>query len=146
MAEQTSKQQAPNRDELGAGTPYHPRLGDLALDLAHDGQIGVVVDLPSDTAASYHLRLPGGGGDWRARSDGTTLRPVTVPVTHVTPQQRDVVYDPRADQAALPVTVHHEDGGAFDAVLILTPGQVEQYHRQFEQLIERRDKARGNLL
>jgi hypothetical protein len=146
MAEQTSKQLPTRGVELGAGAPFHPRLGDLALDLAQGGQIGVVVDLPSDTAKSYHLRLPGGGGDWRARSDGTTLRPVAVPVTHVTPQQRDAMYDVRADQAGLPVTIHHEDGGTSESVLILTPAQLELYHLQFERLIERRAKARDGLL
>lgn len=142
MAEQTSKQLPTRGVALGAGAPFHPRLGDLALDLAKGGQVGIVVDLPSDSAKSYHLRLPGGGGDWRARADGTTLRPVAVPVTHVAPQRRDVVYDARAQQAALPVTVHHEDGGTSESVLILTPGQVELYHVQLEQLIERRKKAR----
>jgi hypothetical protein len=142
MAEQTSKQLPTRGVELGAGTPFHPRLGDLALDLAKGGQIGVVVDLPSDTAKSYHLRLPGGGGDWRAKADGTTLRPVVVPITHVSPQQRDVIYDHRAQQAALPVTVHHEDGGTSESVLILTPAQVELYHLQLEKVIERREKAR----
>ncbi|MFK0289927.1 hypothetical protein ACIQU6_05475 [Streptomyces sp. NPDC090442] len=142
MAEQTSKQLPTRGVELGTGAPFHPRLGDLALDLAEGGQIGVVVALPSDSAKSYHLRLPGGGGDWRARADGTTLRPVAVPVTHVTPQRRDVVYDTRAQQAALSVTVHHEDGGNSESVLILTPAQVELYHLQLEKLIERRKKAR----
>ena len=142
MAEQTSKQLPTRGVELGAGSPFHPRLGDLALDLAKGGQIGIVVELPSDSAKSYHLRLPGGGGDWRARADGTTLRPVAVPITHVTPQRRDVVYDARAQQAAMPVTVHHEDGGTSESLLILTPAQVELYHMQLEQLIERREKAR----
>ncbi|MEV6329612.1 hypothetical protein [Streptomyces sp. NPDC051909] len=143
MAEQSSKQLPVSGVELGAGNPFHPRLGDLALDLAKDGQIGVVVALPSDTARSYLLRLPGGGGDWRASSDGTTLRPVAVPVTHVTPQRRDVVYDHRAQQAALPVTVHHADGGTSEALLILTPAEVEMYHLQLDQVIERREQARG---
>ncbi|WP_431044428.1 hypothetical protein ACQUSR_22635 [Streptomyces sp. P1-3] len=142
MAEHTSKQLPICGVELGAGSPFHPRLGDLALDLAKGGQIGVVVDLPSDSAKSYHLRLPGGGGDWRARADGTTLRPVAVPVRHVTPQRRDVVYDARAQQSALPVTIHHEDGGTSEAVLILTPSEVELLHLQLAQLIERREKAR----
>ncbi|MER6527646.1 hypothetical protein [Streptomyces sp. NPDC001508] len=142
MAEQISKQLPTRGVELGAGSPFHPRLGDLALDLAEGGQIGVVVALPGDNARSYHLRLPGGGGDWRARADGSTLRPVAVPVTHVTPQRRDVMYDARAQQGALPVTVHHEDGGTSESVLVLTPAQVELLHHQLGQLIERREQAR----
>jgi hypothetical protein len=142
MAEQTSKQLPTRGVELSTGAPFHPRLGDLALDLANGGQIGVVVGLPSDNAKSYHLRLPGGGGDWRAKADGTTLRPVAVPVTHVTPQRRDVLYDARAEQAAVPVMVHHQDGGTSESLLILTPAQVELYHLQLEQLIKRREKAR----
>lgn len=142
MAEQTSKQRAEQSVELGAGTPFHPRLGDLALDLAKGGRIGVIVALPSDAAASYHLRLPGGGSDWRANSDGTTLRPVAVPVTHVTPQRQDAIYDQRAQQVAVPVTIHHEDGGTSESLLILTPAQVELYHLQFAHLIERRENAR----
>ncbi|WP_329064714.1 hypothetical protein [Streptomyces sp. NBC_01429] len=141
MAEQPSKQ-LPVRDvELGAGVPFHPRLGDLASDLAQGGRIGVVVTLPSETSASYHLRPPGGGQNWSARSDGSTLRHVPVPVTHVSPMQQDVLYDHRARQAALPVWVHHEDGGRSESVLILTPTQVELCSIQFGQLIARREKA-----
>jgi hypothetical protein len=142
MAEQTSKQPPTSGGELRAGAPFYPRLGDLALDLAKDGQIGVVVDLPGANAKSYHLRLPGGGGDWRARADGTTLRPVTVPVTHATPQPGHLVYDPRAQHAALPLTVHHEDGGTSDSMLILTMPQVKRYHHELEQLIKRWENER----
>jgi hypothetical protein len=142
MAAQTSKQLPPGRAELGAGVAFHPRLGDLASDLAQGGRIGVLVALPGETSASYHLRPPGGGQDWSARSDGSTLRPVPVPVTHISPMKRDVIYDHRAQQAALPVMVHHEDGGTSESVLILTPAQVEFYSLQFEQLIARREKAK----
>lgn len=143
MAEQSSRQLPERGVELSAGSPFHPRLGDLALDLAKAGQIGVVVALPSDSARSYHLRLPGGGGDWRASADGTTLRPVSVPITHVTPQRRDVVYDHRAQQAALPVTVHHADGGTSESLLILSPAEVELCHLQLDQILGRREKAQG---
>lgn len=142
MAEQKSKQLIARSVELAATSPYHPRLGDLALDVAQGGQIGVVVALPSDTTASYQLRPPGGGEDWRANSNGTTLRPVAVPVTHVTPQKRDAFYDKRAEQAALPVNVHHEDGGTSEALLILTPAQIAVYLTQFERLLERRENTR----
>ncbi|URN15234.1 MULTISPECIES: hypothetical protein [Streptomyces] len=142
MADRTSQQPPARGAELSAGAPFHPRLGDLALDLAKAGRIGVVVTLPSDTSASYQLRPPGGGEDWRARSDGATLRPVPVPVTHVTPIRRDAVYDHRAQQAALPVTVHYEDGGVCETVLVLTRAQVELYSIQFAQIIESRETAR----
>ncbi|MET9819346.1 hypothetical protein [Streptomyces sp. NPDC006355] len=142
MAEQTSKQHLVRGAELVPGAPFHPRLGDLALDLAKGGKIGVCVALPSDSSASYHLRPPGGGEDWRARPDGATLRPVPVPVTHVTPMKRDAAYDHRAQQAALPVTVHYEDGGACETMLVLTPAQVELYYSQLGQLIKARESAR----
>ncbi|MFJ8488645.1 hypothetical protein ACIRBZ_09735 [Streptomyces sp. NPDC094038] len=141
MAERTSKQLPTQSKDLIAGTPFHPRLGDLALDLAKEGRIGVVVALPSDDSASYQLRPPGGGVDWRARSDGATLRPVPVPVTHVTPMRRDAVYDHRAQQSALVVTVHYEDGGSCEAMLVLTPAQVELYHNQLERLLGARESA-----
>lgn len=142
MAEQTSKQLPARSDELIPGAPFHPRLGDLALDLAKGGKIGVCVALPSDSSASYQLRPPGGGEDWRARSDGSTLRPVPVPVTHATPMKRDAVYDHRAQQAALSVTVHYENGRSCEAILVLTPAQVELYYIQLGQLIEARESAR----
>lgn len=142
MADRTSKQPPAQGAELSAGAPFHPRLGDLAIDLAKAGRIGVVVALPSDTSASYQLRPPGGGEDWRARSDGATLRPVPVPATHVTPMRRDAIYDHRAQQAALPVTVHYEDGGVCETVLLLAPAQVELYSIQFGRIIEARETAR----
>ncbi|MFF3498244.1 hypothetical protein [Streptomyces sp. NPDC003247] len=142
MAERTSEQLSAWGVELSAGAPFHPRLGDLALDLAERGGIGIVVALPSDSSASYQLRPPGGGEDWRARADGSTLRPVPVPVTHVTPLRQDAIYDHRAQQAALPVTVHYEDGGSCETVLILTSSQVELYSLQFGRLIKARESAR----
>ncbi|WP_199293876.1 hypothetical protein [Streptomyces sp. GMY02] len=141
MAERIAKQLSAHGAELSAGAPFHPRLGDLALDLAKGGKIGVCVAVPSDTSASYHLRPPGGGEDWRAKSDGSTLRPVPVLVTQVTPVRRDAIYDHRAQQAALPVTVHYEDGGTCETVLVLTPAQVELYSIQFTQLIAARASA-----
>ncbi|MFE9069456.1 hypothetical protein [Streptomyces violaceusniger] len=145
MAEQTSKQLPAQGVELSAGAPFRPRLGDLASDLAEKGRIGVVVAVPSASSASYHLRPPGGGREWSARSSGATLRPVPVPVTHVSPLKRDVIYDHRAQQAALPVMVHREDGGMSESVLILTPGQVELYRIQLDHIIEQRHQAReGN--
>ncbi|MBQ0827845.1 hypothetical protein [Streptomyces tagetis] len=145
MSKQSSHQLPSLGAELTPGAPFHPRLGDLALDLAKGGKIGVVVALPSDSSASYQLRPPGGGEDWRARNDGKTLRPVPVPVTHVTPMKRDAVYDHRAQQAALPATVHYEDGGTCESMLVLTPAQVELYYIQLGQLIEARESAREQV-
>ncbi|MFI6702402.1 hypothetical protein ACIBJC_26165 [Streptomyces sp. NPDC050509] len=56
--------------------------------------------------------------------------------------RRDAVYDQRASQAALPVTVHYEDGGTCETLLVLTPAQVELYSLQFLRLIEARDSTR----
>ncbi|MET9690127.1 hypothetical protein ABZY81_16895 [Streptomyces sp. NPDC006514] len=143
MAVQSAVQRPAQEAQLRTGDPFHPRLGDLAADLAKGGNIGVVVTLPSDTSASYHLRPPGGGPEWSARADGTTLRPVPAKPTHITPMQSDVIYDHRAEQAALPVLIHNEDGGSVESVLILTPSQVELCYIQLGQLIERREEARG---
>ncbi|OIK24353.1 hypothetical protein VT52_027800 [Streptomyces malaysiense] len=108
--------------------------------------MGVVVALPSDISASYQLRPPGGGEDWRARSDGRTLRPVPVSVTHVTPLKQAAAYDHRARQAAVPVTVHYEDGDTCETMLVLTSTQVELYYMQFDQLIEAEEAAREHEL
>ncbi|MFD8156602.1 hypothetical protein [Streptomyces malaysiensis] len=129
--------------ELGTAAPFYPRLGDLARDTARDGRIGVVVALPRTGTTTYHLRPPGGGDEWSAPVDGTTLQPVPAQVTHITPAKRDVVYDHRAQQGALPVIVHYEDGGTSEAVLVLTPGQLELYAYQVGRIIELREKARG---
>ncbi|MEU6245106.1 hypothetical protein [Streptomyces sp. NPDC047024] len=144
MAERITDQRPGDSAGLVPGAPFHPRLGDLALDLAKSGRIGVVVALPSDISASYQLRPVQSGEDWRARSDGSTLRPVPVPVTHVTPVKRDAVYDHRARQAAMPVTVHYEDGRVCETLLVLTAMQVDLYYTQFDQLIETKDAARGH--
>lgn len=144
MAERITKQFPEKTAGLVPGAAFQPRLGDLALDLAKAGRIGVVIALPSDISASYQLRPVQGGGDWRARSDGSTLRPVPVPVTHVTPVKRDAVYDHRAQQAAVPVTVHYEDGSVCETLLVLTAMQVELYYLQFDALIEAKDSARGH--
>ncbi|MFJ8731687.1 hypothetical protein [Streptomyces bauhiniae] len=144
MAERITKQLAENSAGLVPGAAFQPRLGDLALDLAKGGRIGVVIVLPSDISASYQLRPVQGGDDWRARSDGSTLRPVPVPVTHVTPVKRDAVYDHRAQQAAVPVTVHYEDGSICETLLVLTAMQVDLYYMQFDALIEAKDSARGH--
>ncbi|MGP2442973.1 hypothetical protein [Streptomyces sp. JW3] len=39
------------------------------------------------------------------------------------------------------MTVHYEDGGSCEAMLILTPVQVELYHIQLERLLDARRAA-----
>jgi hypothetical protein len=131
---------------LGTAAPFYPRLGDLAHDTTKDGAIGVVVGLPGEDRKTYALSPPGGGEEWSAPADGSTLRPVPAQITHITPQQRDVTYDRRAQQGALPVTAHYEDGGTFDTFMILTPAQMELYAYQVGRLLEQRDEARGGKL
>ncbi|WP_240351528.1 hypothetical protein [Streptomyces olivoreticuli] len=128
--------------ELLAAAPFFPQLGDLAHDTARDGRIGVVVALPGQGAATYHLRPPGGGAEWSAPADGTTLRPVPAQATHVTPMKRDAVYDHHAQQGTVPVQIHYEDGGTSEALLVLTPDQMELYHYQVGRIIGLRGKAR----
>ncbi|MFF0220545.1 hypothetical protein [Streptomyces vinaceus] len=130
--------------ELGTAGPFYPRLGDLARDAAKDGRIGVVVTLPRVGASTYHLRPPGGDDEWSAPADGATLCPVAAQATYVAPMRCDAVYDHRAQQSALPVLVHYEDGGTAESVLVLTPDQVELYASQFERLISQREQAQGN--
>lgn len=89
-----------------------------------------MVALPGEGAATYHLKPPGGGCEWAAPADGSTLRPVAAMVTHLTPIKRDAVYDHRAQQGALAILVHREDGSTSESVLVLTPGEVELYHLQ----------------
>ncbi len=103
----------------------------------------MVVALPRPGTTTYHLRPPGGGDEWSAPADGTTLQPVPAQVTHVTPAKRDVAYDHRTQQGAMPVVVHYDDGGTSEGVLFLTPGQLELYAHQVERILELRKQAQG---
>ncbi|MEC4020028.1 hypothetical protein [Streptomyces sp. H27-D2] len=74
-----------------------------------------------------------------------TIKPPTEPgsvITHVTPVKRDVTYDHRAQQAAMPITVHHRDGSTTKSLMVLTPDQMELYAIQLEQVIAKRTTAR----
>ncbi len=62
-------------------------------------------------------------------------------ISHVTLIKRDLTYDSRAQQAVLPVTVHHRDGST-EETLLMEPGQVELLHIQVERAIELRQKDR----
>ncbi|MFF4523464.1 hypothetical protein [Streptomyces bluensis] len=124
---------------MGTAAPFFPRLGDLARDGSRNA-IGVVTEMPGEGRNTYHLSPPGGGTPWSVPNDGATLRPVAPEVTAVTPQKRDVLYDHRAGQAALPVIVHHEDGTTTESLLVLDPAQLEQLHQQAGRALERRDR------
>lgn len=59
-------------------------------------------------------------------------------ISQVTIDKRDLAYDPRAQQAAVPVTIHHPDGVTEPSVLVMNPGQMELYAIQLEQAIAKR--------
>lgn len=67
-------------------------------------------------------------------------------ITHATPIKRDVTYDARAQQAALPIALHRPDGSTDETILILTPGELELYAIQLEQAIARRRIAQERHL
>ncbi|MFE6741603.1 hypothetical protein [Streptomyces tubercidicus] len=66
-------------------------------------------------------------------------------ISHITIDQRDIVYDSRAQQAALSVTVHHRDGATEPSLLVMDPGQVELYAIQLDQAIARRKTAQEGV-
>ncbi|MGI5407847.1 hypothetical protein ACQEV9_13740 [Streptomyces chartreusis] len=132
--------------QLGTAAPFHPRLGDLARDTSKGGQIGVVITQPAEGRNTYHLCPPGGGDKWSAPNDGNTLRPVQPQVTYVTPLKRDVTYDARAQHGGLPITVHYDDGGTAESLLVLDPSQLELYHYQTGRILTLRDEDLGGLL
>lgn len=133
--------------ELGTAAPFGPRLGDLATDSARDGRVGVVVALPGEgSATKYHLRPPGGGPQWCAPADGTTLRPVPVKATHATLLAgRDAIYDPRARQGSVPVEFHFDDGSALDGALILTTAGLERLYAQTSRLLDAHERTLGGI-
>ncbi|WP_372412084.1 hypothetical protein [Streptomyces luteireticuli] len=59
-------------------------------------------------------------------------------VSHVAPSQRDVAYDHRAAQAAVPVTVHFRDETSTETLLVLGPDQLSCLLRQLGQAAEQR--------
>ncbi|GAB2697316.1 hypothetical protein GCM10010442_13860 [Kitasatospora kifunensis] len=61
-------------DANAPASTWTPRLGDLARDSTTE-RVGVVVDVPGEGVYSYHLRPPGGGEEWTAPRDGSTLHP-----------------------------------------------------------------------
>lgn len=120
---------------------WEPALGGLAYD-PNRRTAGVVVGLSEEPVRIYHLRPLGPGTDWTVpASSPSGLRPLPEEITHVSPGGRDVIYDHRAHQAAIPVQLHHADGTASESALVLTPGQVELLHLQLEQAIDQRREA-----
>ncbi|MBH1939220.1 hypothetical protein I5Q34_34030 [Streptomyces sp. AV19] len=80
-----------------------------------------------------------------------TTNPPTMPptptrapvfVSHVEPLKRDVQYDHRAAQAALPVKIHYRDGTSAETLLVLTPDQMTLLAIQLERAIKARSRAR----
>ncbi|WP_256790315.1 MULTISPECIES: adenosylhomocysteinase [Frankia] len=103
-----------------------PRLGDLALDTAQRGRVGVIVGVPGEEGSdwlTYHLRPIGGGTEWSAAADASTLQPVPSPVTHATALEGPV-HDRPGRHWALKIRVHHEDGSEQNCPLILAEDQA----------------------
>jgi hypothetical protein len=54
-----------------------PQLGDLAIDTAHGDSAGVIVGVPGEEGSlwlTFHLQPPGGGEEWSAPADASTLQ------------------------------------------------------------------------
>ncbi|QEV70633.1 hypothetical protein CP983_30990 [Streptomyces chartreusis] len=67
-------------------------------------------------------------------------------VAYATPLERDVTYDARAQHGGLPITVHYDDGGTSESLLVLDPSQLELYHYQTGRILTLRDEDLGGLL
>ena len=135
MTERPIAHQPSQRAQLGAAAPFLPQLGDLAADTARGDRVGVVVALPGEGAATYHLRPPGGGVEWSAPADATTLRPVQAKATHATLTGGDVTYDHHVKQGTSPIVVHYEDGSTSEATLILTLPALESLYAQVGRIL-----------
>ncbi|GHF32637.1 hypothetical protein GCM10010359_39170 [Streptomyces morookaense] len=59
-------------------------------------------------------------------------------ISHATPVKRDMTYDRRAQQTAVPIDIHHRDGTAERTLLILTPDEMESLAIRLEQAIDKR--------
>ncbi|MFI0980426.1 hypothetical protein ACH4SP_25905 [Streptomyces sp. NPDC021093] len=56
---------------------------------------------------------------------------------------RDISYDHRAAQAALPVEVHYRNGTTVPALVVLDPAEMERWHMQLGRALDAREKAQG---
>ncbi|TGB15550.1 hypothetical protein E2651_02355 [Streptomyces sp. MZ04] len=97
--------------------------------------MGVIIALPGEGTPSYRLRPVGGGDEWSAAADGTSLSPVPAKATHATPKEAGALYDHRAGQASLPLQVHFEDGSAAEVPLILAPADMERLYATVSRLL-----------
>jgi hypothetical protein len=84
--------------------------------------------------STYQLQPPGGGQQWSAPADASTLRPAAAPVTHATLGEHPLEYDAQAHRWTTSLTLNHEDGSTQDTYLILTEDQAQhladQIHRR----------------
>jgi hypothetical protein len=110
-----------------------PRLGDLALDTAQHGRVGVIVGVPGEEGSdwlTYHLQAPGGGAEWSAPPDASTLWQVPSRVTRATSANSGMVCDCDARYWTLEIQLCHDDGSSEDSCLIVTEDQARQLAAQ----------------
>ncbi|MDJ1136201.1 hypothetical protein [Streptomyces iconiensis] len=63
------------------------------------------------------------------------------PPTHITPVNQPGTYDTRAQQAAVPVLIHYEDGGAVESVLVCTADEIERVRAETTRLAQEHEAA-----
>ncbi|MEU3356080.1 hypothetical protein [Streptomyces sp. NPDC037389] len=64
-------------------------------------------------------------------------------VSQVVTRRRDVTYDARAEQAAVPVTVCFRDGTRAESLLVLDPDAMASLLTQLERATDQRKKTRS---
>jgi hypothetical protein len=93
-----------NPPDRQPGTPRPrcwPQLGDLAIDTAHGDSTGVIVGVPGEEGSlwlTFHLQPPGGGEEWSAPADASTLQ--GIPDTDALPRHEDHPADGRRAEPA----------------------------------------------
>ena len=78
----TSTHNPPDRQPGTRQPRCWPQLGDLAIDTAHGDGTGVIVGVPGEEGSlwlTFHLQPPGGGEEWSAPADASTLRRIPDP-------------------------------------------------------------------
>ncbi len=68
-----------------------------------------------------------------------------LPELHATPARKDLVYDMRAEQAALPIVIRRPDGTTMSTLLVLDGDEMLRVSIQLDQAIERR-RAAGHAM